>query len=75
NLVHLGTFRADEGDHLHIVTHHLVDAGVSWRILFEDFETLYRQALKGHKLEIGYKTDSYQVFARWLQAYAPSPTL
>ncbi|MFC8148507.1 bacitracin non-ribosomal peptide synthetase BacC [Bacillus paralicheniformis] len=74
-LVHLGIFRADEGDHLLIVIHHLVVDGVSWRILFEDFETLYSQALKGQTLEIGYKTDSYQEFARRLKAYAHSRTL
>ncbi|WP_026579340.1 bacitracin non-ribosomal peptide synthetase BacC [Bacillus sp. SB47] len=74
-LVHLGIFRADEGDHLLIVIHHLVVDGVSWRILFEDFETLYSQALKGQTLEIGYKTDSYQEFARRLKAYARSRTL
>ncbi|MCY8372394.1 non-ribosomal peptide synthase/polyketide synthase, partial [Bacillus haynesii] len=74
-LVHLGIFQADEGDHLLIVIHHLVVDGVSWRILFEDFETLYSQALKGQTLEIGYKTDSYQEFARRLKAHAHSRTL
>ncbi|MCY9420460.1 non-ribosomal peptide synthetase, partial [Bacillus paralicheniformis] len=74
-LVHLGIFRADEGDHLLIAIHHLVVDGVSWRILFEDFETLYLQALKGKPLDIGYKTDSYQEFARQLKKYAQSRRL
>ncbi|MEC1022070.1 bacitracin non-ribosomal peptide synthetase BacA [Bacillus paralicheniformis] len=74
-LVHLGIFRADEGDHLLIAIHHLVVDGVSWRILFEDFETLYLQALKGEPLDIGYKTDSYQEFARQLKKYAQSRRL
>ncbi len=74
-LVHLGIFRADEGDHLLIAIHHLVVDGVSWRILFEDFETLYLQALKGEPLDIGYKTDSYQEFVRQLKKYAQSRRL
>ncbi|MEC1507169.1 amino acid adenylation domain-containing protein, partial [Bacillus haynesii] len=74
-LVHLGIFRADEGDHLLIAIHHLVVDGVSWRILFEDFETLYLQALKDEPLDIGYKTDSYQEFARQLKKYAQSRRL
>ncbi|MCY8681224.1 non-ribosomal peptide synthetase, partial [Bacillus haynesii] len=74
-LVHLGIFRADEGDHLLIAIHHLVVDGVSWRILFEDFETLYLQALKDEPLDIGYKTDSYQEFARQLKKYAQSRML
>ncbi|UIN44643.1 bacitracin non-ribosomal peptide synthetase BacA [Bacillus licheniformis] len=74
-LVHLGIFRADEGDHLLIAIHHLVVDGVSWRILFEDLETLYLQALKDEPLDIGYKTDSYQEFARQLKKYAQSRRL
>nr|WP_309245933.1 non-ribosomal peptide synthase/polyketide synthase [Bacillus glycinifermentans] len=74
-LVNLGIFQTEEGDHLLIVIHHLVVDGVSWRILFEDFETLYHQALKGEPLDIGYKTDSYQEFARQLKAYAKSRKL
>ncbi|NWN77335.1 non-ribosomal peptide synthetase [Bacillus sp. (in: firmicutes)] len=69
-LVNLAIFQADEGDHLLIVIHHLVVDGVSWRIILEDFETLYTQAAKGERLDIGYKTDSYQAFARQLKAYA-----
>ncbi|WP_139487922.1 non-ribosomal peptide synthase/polyketide synthase [Brevibacillus dissolubilis] len=69
-LVKLGLFQTDEGDHLLIVVHHLVIDGVSWRILLEDFENLYTQAAKGEKLDIGYKTDSFQHFAKGLQGYA-----
>ncbi|MFT0800287.1 condensation domain-containing protein [Bacillus swezeyi] len=74
-LVNLAIFQTDEGDHLLIVIHHLVVDGVSWRILFEDFDILYSQALKGETLEVGYKTDSYQDFARRLKAYAGSRQL
>ncbi|WP_275667432.1 non-ribosomal peptide synthetase [Bacillus swezeyi] len=74
-LVNLGIFQTDEGDHLLIAIHHLVVDGVSWRIILEDFETLYSQALKGETLETGYKTDSYQEFARQMKHYAASRRL
>ncbi|MEK5097378.1 amino acid adenylation domain-containing protein [Bacillus sp. FSL W8-0848] len=74
-LVNLGIFQTEEGDHLLIVIHHLVVDGVSWRIILEDFETLYAQAIKGEPLDIGYKTDSYQAFAAQLKRYAASRRL
>ncbi|AIQ12432.1 non-ribosomal peptide synthetase [Paenibacillus durus] len=69
-LVQVGLFRAEDGDHLLIAIHHLVVDGVSWRILLEDFELLYRQAEQDAPLDIGFKTDSYQRFAGELKEYA-----
>ncbi|AIQ12433.1 non-ribosomal peptide synthetase [Paenibacillus durus] len=69
-LVQIGLFRAEDGDHLLIAIHHLVVDGVSWRILLEDFELLYRQAEQDAPLDIGFKTDSYQRFAGELKEYA-----
>ncbi|PEU19965.1 non-ribosomal peptide synthetase, partial [Bacillus wiedmannii] len=74
-LVKLCIFRSDEGDHLLIAIHHLVVDGVSWRIIFEDLETLYSQMEKGEKLEIGLKTDSYKEFASKLKVYSMSKKL
>ncbi|MBA4538759.1 amino acid adenylation domain-containing protein, partial [Bacillus aquiflavi] len=74
-IVNLCLFQSDEGDHLLIAIHHLVVDGVSWRILFEDFETLYSQELKGQKLDIGYKSDSFKQFACKLKEYAHSKKL
>ncbi|WP_139487924.1 non-ribosomal peptide synthase/polyketide synthase [Brevibacillus dissolubilis] len=74
-LVNLCIFHAEDGDHLLIAIHHLVVDGVSWRILLEDFETLYKQAAQGEKLDIGFKTDSYQHFAAQLNTYAGSKKL
>ncbi|AIQ12431.1 non-ribosomal peptide synthetase [Paenibacillus durus] len=71
-LVKLGLFRLDEGDHLLIAIHHLVIDGVSWRILLEDFELLYQQALNGERLNIDYKTDSFKHYASQLKAYSDS---
>ncbi|EJQ37641.1 amino acid adenylation domain-containing protein [Bacillus cereus BAG5X1-1] len=74
-LVNICIFKSNEGDHLLIVIHHLVVDGVSWRIILEDFETLYVQELKGQKLDIGYKTDSFKEFSSKLKKYANSKKL
>ncbi|MDO2098184.1 condensation domain-containing protein, partial [Escherichia coli] len=42
----LATFD-DGSQRLLLVIHHLVVDGVSWRILFEDLQTAYRQLLAG----------------------------
>ncbi|EOP94530.1 amino acid adenylation domain-containing protein [Bacillus cereus VD140] len=69
-ILKLGIFRTNEGDHLLITIHHLVIDGVSWRILFEDFEMLYKQAYLNEKLDIGFKTDSFKEFSEKLMDYA-----
>jgi amino acid adenylation domain-containing protein/non-ribosomal peptide synthase protein (TIGR01720 family) len=46
------------------VTHHLVVDGVSWRVLLEDFEAVYRQAT------LPPKTTSFQEWARRLAGHA-----
>jgi amino acid adenylation domain-containing protein/non-ribosomal peptide synthase protein (TIGR01720 family) len=46
--------------HLFIVVHHLVVDGVSWRILLDDLETAYRQALQDKPIDLGSKTTSFQ---------------
>lgn len=69
-LMRLGLFDMTGGSRLLIVIHHLVIDGISWRILFEDIETLYQQ-LKGNTtpLELPLKTDSFQRWSEQLQAY------
>ncbi|MCP1426501.1 bacitracin synthase 1 [Paenibacillus xylanexedens] len=69
-LVKLRLFRLDEGEHLLITIHHLVMDGVSWRILLEDFEWLYMQAIEQKTFDVGPKTVSYQQFAAALKSYA-----
>lgn len=59
-LVKLGLFKTASGDHLLMVFHHLVIDGVSWRILFEDFEIAYRQAEKGENIALPPKSTSYK---------------
>ncbi|MCX6584763.1 MAG: amino acid adenylation domain-containing protein [Candidatus Aminicenantes bacterium] len=73
-LMKLALFHLEDGDRLLIVIHHLVIDGVSWRILFEDIETLYGQYKRGEKLVLPSKTDSYKLWVARLSEYANSKT-
>lgn len=68
-LLKLGLFNMRDADRLLIVIHHLVVDGVSWRVLFEDIESLLRQLKKKEVLTLPAKTDSYQSWSRCLQSY------
>ena len=68
-LVSLGLFHREKKSFLLIVIHHLVVDGISWRILFEDIENLYQQALKGEVFRLPLKTDSYQSWTTTLKNY------
>ncbi|HLP60598.1 MAG TPA: condensation domain-containing protein, partial [Candidatus Deferrimicrobium sp.] len=74
-LLKLGLFHLKDGDRLLIIIHHLVIDGVSWRILFEDIETLHSQYKHGKKLTLPPKTDSFKTWAEKLSAYANSQAL
>ncbi len=77
-LVKLGLFKTVKGDYLVIVIHHLVFDGLSWRIMFEDFTSLYTQMEKGvpeKNWEIPLKTNSYKEWAEKLYEYANSEEL
>ncbi|SEC47099.1 non-ribosomal peptide synthase domain TIGR01720/amino acid adenylation domain-containing protein [Amycolatopsis tolypomycina] len=50
-----------------LVVHHLVIDGVSWRILFDDLETAYRQAVSGRPVDLGPAPVS---FLRWADRLA-----
>jgi amino acid adenylation domain-containing protein/non-ribosomal peptide synthase protein (TIGR01720 family) len=71
-LMKLGLFHLEDGDRLLIVIHHLVIDTVSWRILFEDMETLFHQYKKGEKLELPLKTDSFKLWSEKLSGYSNS---
>ncbi|MDP4147247.1 MAG: condensation domain-containing protein, partial [Bacillota bacterium] len=74
-LVKLGLFKTSAGDHLLIVIHHLVIDGVSWRILFEDFNTAYKQAVKRETITLPEKTHSFKTWSEKIQSYARSSEL
>jgi fengycin family lipopeptide synthetase D/gramicidin S synthase 1/tyrocidine synthetase-1/tyrocidine synthetase-2 len=71
-LMKVGLFHLVDGDRLLIVIHHLVIDGVSWRILFEDIETLYNQYKKREKLDLPLKTDSFKLWSEKLSEYSNS---
>ncbi|HEY9658793.1 MAG TPA: condensation domain-containing protein, partial [Allocoleopsis sp.] len=78
-LLHLGN--ADDGqrptcgERLLWVAHHLITDGVSWRILLEDFQTIYQQISQGKTVQLPAKTTSWQQWATCLQNYAHSEAL
>lgn len=53
-----------------LALHHLICDGLSWRILLEDLETAYSQALAGQAIELPPRTSSYQ---RWSESLAALP--
>jgi amino acid adenylation domain-containing protein/non-ribosomal peptide synthase protein (TIGR01720 family) len=58
-----------------LVVHHLVVDGVSWRIVLEDFDTVYGQLLARRAVRLPARTSSYQAWARRLEAHARSARL
>jgi amino acid adenylation domain-containing protein/non-ribosomal peptide synthase protein (TIGR01720 family) len=71
-LMRLGLFHKKDGTRLLIVIHHLVVDGISWRILFEDIETLYGQLQKGEVFVLPPKSDAFLSWGSRLEAYAKS---
>lgn len=68
-------FRLESVDRLLLVAHHLLVDGVSWRILLEDLEIGYRQAIAGEPVELGGKTTAFQAWAQKILAYAAADGL
>jgi amino acid adenylation domain-containing protein/non-ribosomal peptide synthase protein (TIGR01720 family) len=58
------------GQRLLFVLHHLVVDGVSWRILLEDWERVYRQLQSGERVALPSKTTSFQRWAERLEQLA-----
>ena len=73
-LLKLGLFHLENGDRLLIALHHLIIDGISWRILFEDIETLYTGYAAGEQPALPAKSDSFKHWAEKLQEYAGSKT-
>ena len=74
-LVKLGLFKTRKGDHLLIAIHHLVIDGVSWRILFEDFNAAYKEAINRETIILPEKTHSFKTWSEKIQNYARSSEL
>ncbi|MDQ2882201.1 MAG: condensation domain-containing protein, partial [Actinomycetota bacterium] len=62
-------FGAGQPCYLFMAAHHLVIDAVSWRILLEDLEATYHQAVRGEILPLEAKTTSFQNWANRLDEY------
>jgi amino acid adenylation domain-containing protein/non-ribosomal peptide synthase protein (TIGR01720 family) len=58
-----------------IAVHHLAIDGMSWRILLDDLETVYRQLQHGKPPTLPPKTSSFKTWSERLTAYARSEEL
>ncbi|QJI28299.1 non-ribosomal peptide synthetase [Pseudomonas sp. ADAK18] len=65
----------DGRQRLMIAIHHLVVDGVSWRVLLEDLQNVYRQLSDGQSVNLPAKTSALRDWAARLQAYASSESL
>ncbi|MFD9857885.1 non-ribosomal peptide synthase/polyketide synthase [Streptomyces alboflavus] len=65
----LFTGDADRPVHLLLVAHHLVVDAVSWRILSDDLEAAYHQAVQGQPITLGERTTSFRDWSRRLAAH------
>ncbi|PSM45369.1 non-ribosomal peptide synthetase [Streptomyces dioscori] len=52
-----------------LVAHHLVVDAVSWRILADDLEAAYRQAVRGEPVSLGERTTSFRDWAHKLAGH------
>jgi non-ribosomal peptide synthase protein (TIGR01720 family) len=68
-------FSLPECDYLLVVAHHLVMDSVSWRILLDDMNSLYRQWNEGLTPVLPSKTNSFRDWAVALAEYARSEKL
>ncbi|MFB6367573.1 amino acid adenylation domain-containing protein [Paenibacillus elgii] len=74
-LMRVGLFELDGVNRLLISVHHTVIDGISWRILIEDIDTLYRQYKEGKPASLPLKSDSFKQWAEQLESYARSDAL
>jgi non-ribosomal peptide synthase protein (TIGR01720 family) len=58
-----------------LIVHHLVVDGVSFRIMLEDFQTVYQQMTRGEAIFLPPKTTSFQQWSGLLTEYANSQEL
>jgi amino acid adenylation domain-containing protein/non-ribosomal peptide synthase protein (TIGR01720 family) len=65
-------FGQEKEGRLLLVIHHLAVDGVSWQILLEDLEAIYRQTSDGQEVRLPQKTTAFKTWAERLTAYARS---
>ncbi|MEV0691702.1 non-ribosomal peptide synthase/polyketide synthase [Streptomyces sp. NPDC050388] len=76
-LLRAALFTGDAGRpaFLLLVAHHLVVDAVSWRILRDDLEAAYRQAVQGETVALGERSTSFREWARSLAAHVAAGAL
>ncbi|OPA80600.1 hypothetical protein BVG16_07745 [Paenibacillus selenitireducens] len=74
-LIKAALIKSTKGNFMFICIHHLVIDEVSWRILIEDFNTAYRQIIKGENIKLPQKTASYKEWSETLEEYSQSEIL
>ena len=55
-----------------LIVHHLAIDVISWTVLLEDLETVYRQCVRQAKIQLPAKTTSFKQWAERLTSYAQS---
>ncbi|MGH3671389.1 MAG: condensation domain-containing protein, partial [Pseudonocardiaceae bacterium] len=61
--------------YLFLAAHHTAVDGVSWRLLLDDLDTAYHQALRGERCDLGAKTTSFRDWAIRLSEYVAEGNL
>ncbi len=74
-LVAAGFFRTEKTDRVLLVIHHWAVDGVSWRILVEELEIIYRGLLSGVAEPTLAKSGAFRAWARSLETYGKSEAL
>lgn len=68
-LVKGAIFRTKDKDLLFLCIHHLVVDGVSWRIILEDLNSIYKAMSEDKDIELPSKTTSFQKWSKCLKGY------
>lgn len=74
-LLQCGLFNTPCGDYLALVVHHLVIDGLSWSIISEDFNEIYRSLLDNTLYKPSPRGCTFQKWAESINAYAHSAKL
>lgn len=74
-IVKAAIIRTVEKELLFIGIHHLVVDGVSWRIIIEDINSAYEQAVSKQRIQLPAKTTSFQEWSREIIKYSQSEKL
>ncbi len=74
-LMKTALYRTDDEDRLLIAIHHLAVDGVSWRILLEDLNKGYDQAISGQPVHLSFKTSSFQAWAEKIYEHSQNRVL